>query len=71
MLLMERPFVRQRRKELGFGIKKTTDLLQKVYDKKYCTYPRTSSRHLSENAADQLADRLHELREKSKYQDFS
>ncbi|MFB4321679.1 DNA topoisomerase [Priestia sp. BR_2] len=58
------------RKELGFGIKKTTDLLQKVYDKKYCTYPRTSSRHLSENAADQLADRLHELREKSKYQDL-
>ncbi|MGG2201898.1 DNA topoisomerase [Paenibacillus validus] len=55
------------RKELGFSIDKTVKVLQSVYDKKFCTYPRTSSRHLSENAADQLAERLAAIRAESKY----
>ncbi|PAD73070.1 DNA topoisomerase [Paenibacillus campinasensis] len=58
------------RKELGFDIQKTTKLLQKIYDKKYVTYPRTSSRHLSTNAAHQLVERLKKLQLKTKYGHF-
>ncbi|MGY3386867.1 DNA topoisomerase-3 [Paenibacillus polymyxa] len=55
------------RKLLGFDIQKSTKLLQSVYDKHYCSYPRTKSQHLSDNAADQLADNLNKLRLDSKY----
>lgn len=55
------------RKQLGLDFVKSTKLLQAVYDKKYCSYPRTSSQHLSDNAADQLADNLIKLNEKSRY----
>ncbi|MFB5678763.1 type IA DNA topoisomerase [Paenibacillus terreus] len=58
------------RKLLGFDIHKTTKLLQAVYDKKYCSYPRGSSQHLSENAADQLADNLSKLRKTSQYKEL-
>lgn len=58
------------RKQLGFDFHKTTKLLQAVYDKKYCSYPRTSSQHLSDNAADQLADNLRRLKETSKYKEL-
>ncbi|MCY9763251.1 DNA topoisomerase [Paenibacillus alvei] len=56
------------RKELGFGLKKSTELLQKVYEKRYCTYGRTNSRYLNENAADQLLENLIKLQRKSSYQ---
>ncbi|MGM1023204.1 MAG: DNA topoisomerase [Bacillota bacterium] len=55
------------RKLLGFDIQKSTKLLQAVYDKHYCSYPRTKSQHLSDNAADQLADNLNKIRLDSKY----
>lgn len=55
------------RKELGFSIEKTTKVLQSIYDKGYVTYPRTSSRHLSVNAANQLVSRLESLRNEKKY----
>lgn len=55
------------RKELGFSIDKTMKVLQSIYDKGYVTYLRTSSRHLSENAADQLADRLAAMQKDKKY----
>jgi DNA topoisomerase III len=55
------------RKQLGFSIEKTDKTLQSIYDKGFVTYPRTSSVHLSENAADQLAERLTAIRRKSKY----
>lgn len=55
------------RKELGFSIEKTVKILQSIYDKGFVTYPRTSSRHLSENAADKLAVDLIAIREVSAY----
>lgn len=58
------------RKELGFSIDKTVKVLQSVYDKGFITYPRTSSRHLSENAADKLAADLTTIREASSYKNL-
>ncbi|MCY9757306.1 DNA topoisomerase [Paenibacillus alvei] len=55
------------RKQFGFGLKKSTQLLQAVYEKRYCTYGRTDSRYLNENAADQLEASLKKLKEKSRY----
>ncbi|BFH18212.1 hypothetical protein J6TS7_29580 [Paenibacillus dendritiformis] len=55
------------RKQLGFGLKKSTQLLQAVYEKRYCTYGRTDSRYLNDNAADQLEASLNKLKEKSRY----
>lgn len=55
------------RKQLGFSIATTDMTLQSIYDKGFVTYPRTSSVHLSENAADQLAERLAAIRSESKY----
>lgn len=55
------------RKMLGFSAAKTDQVLQSLYDQGFCTYPRTASRHLSENAARQLTENLRKLREKSPY----
>lgn len=45
-------------------------MLQCEYDKHFCSYPRTSSRHRSESAADQLVERLNKLKETGKYQQY-
>lgn len=55
------------RKQLGFSTVKTTNALQALYDKGYVSYPRSDSRHLSQNKADELAQHLQALREKSEY----
>lgn len=55
------------RKQLGFSTVRTTATLQALYDKGYVSYPRSDSRHLSENKADELAKHLNALREKSRY----
>ncbi|MVP02146.1 type IA DNA topoisomerase [Paenibacillus lutrae] len=55
------------RKQLGFSIEKTDKTLQSIYDKGFCTYPRTASVHLSSNAADKLAKDLAAIRLKSKF----
>ncbi|MBJ6361824.1 DNA topoisomerase III [Paenibacillus sp. GCM10012307] len=57
------------RKQLGFSIDKTDKVLQSIYDKGFVTYPRTSSVHLSANAADQLSERLNTIRSESKYKE--
>lgn len=49
------------REAYGFSIDETMKVLQSIYDKGYVTYPRTSSRHLSENAADQLVINLQSI----------
>lgn len=67
-LLSEGALKTEARKQLGFSLQKTKKVLQAVYDKKYCSYPRTSSRHMSENAADELQANLTKLKETSKYQ---
>ncbi|MCP1312106.1 DNA topoisomerase III [Paenibacillus tyrfis] len=66
-LLQSRSIKTAARKELGFSMEKTVKVLQSVYDKGFVTYPRTSSHHLSENVADQLAERLAAIRVESKY----
>lgn len=53
------------RKSLGFSIQKTVKVLQAVYDKGCCTYPRTSSRHLSENKAGELLSHLNQIKQSS------
>ncbi|RCW41578.1 type IA DNA topoisomerase [Paenibacillus prosopidis] len=69
-LLHEGSIKTEARKQLGFSLQKTKKVLQAVYDKKYCTYPRTDSRHMSENAADELLEKLTKLKETSKYQQY-
>ncbi|MFS0841279.1 DNA topoisomerase [Paenibacillus sp. 1P03SA] len=69
-LLSEGALKAEARKQLGFSLKKTTKVLQAVYDKHFCSYPRTSSRHMSENAADQLVEWLNKLKATSKYQHY-
>lgn len=69
-LLHEGSIKSEARKQLGFSLQKTKKVLQAVYDKKYCTYPRTDSRHMSENAADELLEKLTKLKETSKYQQY-
>ncbi|MBW5449338.1 type IA DNA topoisomerase [Cohnella sp. CFH 77786] len=54
-------------KALGFGIEETVKIAQSLYDKGFISYTRTASRHMSENAADQLADNLAKIRSGSKY----
>ena len=41
-------------KELGFTAQQTLDYLQSLYEKKLCTYPRTDSRHLTEDMVSTL-----------------
>lgn len=54
-------------KAFGFGVDETAKVAQSLYDKGFITYTRTASRHMSENAADQLAENLVKIYEKSKY----
>ncbi|MGG3471510.1 DNA topoisomerase [Neobacillus pocheonensis] len=70
LLLHETSVKSEARKQLGFSLQKTKKVLQEVYEKKFCSYPRTNSRHLSENAADELLERLTKLQKTSKYQEY-
>jgi DNA topoisomerase III len=42
----------------GFPAQQTLDVAQSLYEKKYLTYPRTSSRHLSKDVAKEAARHL-------------
>lgn len=53
------------RKQLGFSTVLTTKILQALYDKGYVSYPRADAKHLSENKADELAQHLRSLKNKS------
>ncbi|MNW32180.1 DNA topoisomerase 3 [compost metagenome] len=50
------------RKKLGFTLKKSTKVLQGIYVKECCTYPRASNGHLSENKAEELQHDLEKLK---------
>lgn len=58
------------RKKLGFSTVQTTKHLQSLYDKGIISYPRSDSRHLSTNKADELAAHLKMLKEKSQYKSW-
>lgn len=57
-------------KSLKFSPEHTIALLQKIYEKGLVSYPRTESRHLSENVADELADNLRGMKEQGIYVDL-
>lgn len=58
------------RKSFGFGVDKTSKIAQKLYDEGYITYTRVSSRHLSENVADDLVLKLENLMQSGINQDL-
>lgn len=54
---------------LGFSAKKTLQVLQGLYEKhKYVTYPRTDSRHITDDMVPTLKDRLEAVKE-SRYRE--
>ncbi len=46
----------------GFSASRTLEIAQQLYEKKLLTYPRTDSRHLSQDMIDQVRTTLGELR---------
>jgi DNA topoisomerase-3 len=64
----QRPFLfsltslqKQANDKLGFSAQQTLDALQKLYEKKLTTYPRTDSDHLTEDMKSQVADTVQTL----------
>lgn len=55
-------------KKYGFSAQKTLDIMQDLYEKnKVLTYPRTSSRYLSEDIYKELPELFHEISKMSDY----
>jgi len=46
----------------GFSAQQTLDIAQSLYEKKYLTYPRTSSRPLSKDVAKEIGKQLHAVK---------
>ncbi len=49
---------REANKKLGYTAQQTLDYTQSLYEKKFCTYPRTDSRFLTDDMTDTVAERL-------------
>lgn len=47
---------RDANKKLGYTAQRTLDIVQSLYEKKLCTYPRTDSRYLTRDMADSLPE---------------
>ncbi len=58
-------------KRYGYTAQQTLDTAQKLYEKKYITYPRTGSRYISEDVFASISDVIGSLSSVSKWRDFA
>lgn len=57
--------------KFGWDLKKAADVIQALYEKKYITYPRTSSEHLTSAMQDEARQTINRLFGTKQYQEYS
>ena len=58
-------------KKLGWDLKKTVDVMQRLYEHKYMTYPRTSSEHLTVAMQSEVTETLKKLMALPEYAQYT
>lgn len=58
-------------KKLGWDLKKTVDVMQRLYEHKYMTYPRTSSEHLTVAMQSEVTETLKKLMALPEYAQYA
>lgn len=58
-------------KKFGWELEKTAKIMQSLYEKKYMTYPRTNSEHLTDAMKKEVAETIEKIMQLPEYQKYS